>query len=119
MVELIARHKSDQAIKNAALYDAVFRSRTDSVELWLANEADLKSVPIVQVLLRWNPKIIRLFLAGGAGAITGAPFAEAFGEKICTAIGPFLEHKRAHPQLAEQLQQQVDSAPGISAGKAI
>lgn len=110
MVELIARHESDQAIKNAALYDAVVQRRMNIVELLLANGADLKSVPFVEVLLSWDPKMIRLFLSGGADAISGAPSAEAFGAKIRTAIRPFLEYKRDHPELEEQLQEQLDSA---------
>jgi hypothetical protein len=110
LVELIARHESDQTSKNAALYDAVVYRRMDFLELLPANGADLKSVPFVEVLLNWNPKMIRLFLAGGADAISGAPFAEAFGAKIRTAIGPFLEYKRQHPELAEQLQEQLDCA---------
>ena len=110
LVELIARHESDQAAKNAALREAVEHARLDLVELLLANGADLRSVSFLRVLLSWDPRMIRFFLAEGADAFSGAPFAQAFEAKIRTAIGPFLEYKRAHPELAEQLQGQLDSA---------
>ncbi len=110
LVELLARHESDQSVKNAALREAVARVRMAFVELLLANGADLKSVPFAEVLFSWNPGMIRFFLAEGADAITGAPFAVAFGAKIRTAIGAFLEYKRQRPELAEKLQEQADCA---------
>ena len=110
LVELIARHESDQATKDAALRRAVARARIDFVQLLLAHGADLKSVPFADVLFSWNPKLMRFFLAEGADAISGAPFAQAFGAKIRTVIGPFLEYKREHPEFAERLQEQADCA---------
>ncbi len=110
LVELIAEHETDQATKNAALWNAVARKRMDFVQLLLAHGADLKLVPFAEVLSSWDPKMIRFFLAEGADAVNGAPFAEAFGARIRTAIGPFLEYKRQHPELAEKLQEQADCA---------
>jgi hypothetical protein len=54
--------------------------------------------------------MIRLFLDNGADVITNAPFAVAFAEKIGTALRPFVDFKQAHPELADQPQQQADQA---------
>ena len=110
LVELIARHEKCQSSKNAALEDAASSRRLDLVELLLVNGADIKSVPLADVLLSWEPTIIRFFLDRGANPIVGQPFAEAFGAKVRTALRPFLEYKRAHPELAAQLQEQLDCA---------
>ena len=110
LVELVARREDDQAVKDAALRYAVSQAQMDVVELLLTYGADLKSVPLVDALFTWQPKLIRFFLAHGADTIKDAPFAQAFGAKIRTAIGPFLEYKRGHPELASQLQEQLDCA---------
>ncbi len=110
MVELVVRNETDQEVKNEALRCAVAQTQLDFVQLLLAHGADLKSVPLADVLFSWNPRLIRFFLARGADPIGGAPFAQAFRAKIRTAIGPFLECKRAHPELADQLQEQADCA---------
>ena len=110
LVELIAKHEAHQSAKDAALIDAVSSRRLDLVELLLANGADFKSVPLADVLLTWEPKLIQFFLDHGADPVEGRPFAEAFGAKVRTALRPFVEYKRAHPELATQLQEQLDCA---------
>lgn len=110
LVELIAKRDTSQSSKDAALADAVSSRRLDLVELLLTNGADIKSVPLAEVLLTWEPKTIRFFLDRGADPVQGRPFAEAFGAKVRTALRPFVECKRSHPELAAQLQEQVDCA---------
>jgi ankyrin repeat protein len=110
LIELIAKHETNQSSKDAALAQAVSNRRLDLVELLLANGADIQSVPLVDVLLTWEPKIIRFFLDRGADAVSGRPFAEAFGEKIRTSLRAYVEYRRGHPELATQLQEQVDCA---------
>ncbi len=110
LVELIARCDTNQSSKNAALADAASARRLDLVELLLAHGADIKSVPLADVLLTWEPKMIRFFLDHGADPLEGRPFAVAFGEKIRTTLRPFVDYKRAHPELATQLQDQLDCA---------
>jgi hypothetical protein len=80
------------------------------VELLLANGADIKSVSFTDVLLTWEPTLIRFFLDRGADPVEGRPFAEAFGAKVRTALRPFVEYKRAHPELTQALQEQLDCA---------
>jgi len=49
-------------------------------------------------------------LIGAPIPLQGRPFAEAFGAKVRTALRPFVECKRSHPELAAQLQEQLDCA---------
>lgn len=110
LVELIAKNENSQSSKNAALADAASARRLDLVEVLLEHGANIKSVSLVDVLLTWEPKIIRFFLDHGADVLEGRPFAVAFGERIRTALRPFLDYKQTHPELAAQLQEQLDCA---------
>jgi ankyrin repeat protein len=110
LVELIAKHDKCESSQSAALEAAASIRRLDLVELLLANGAKITCVPLADVLLGWEPKIIRFFLDHGADAVTGSPFAVAFGAKIRTALRPFLEYKQAHPDLAPAMQEQLDCA---------
>jgi hypothetical protein len=110
LVDVIAKHEASQTAKDAALADAVSSRRLDLVELLLANGADIRSVPLAEVLLSWEPKLIQFFLDHGADPVAGRPFSEAFGAKVRTALRPFIEYKRAHPELATGLQEQLDCA---------
>lgn len=110
LVELLARHEPSQEVKNRALSRAVFHKRLDFIELLVTHGAQIEAIPFVDVLLAWDPKIIRYFIARGADLITGSPFARAFGEKIRTALGPWKECKQTRPELADQLQEQIDRA---------
>jgi hypothetical protein len=110
LVELIAKHEESQSAKDAALGDAVSSRRMDLVELLLANGANIKSIPLTDVLLGWEPTLIRFFLDHGADPVDGRPFAAAFGARVRTALRPFVEYKQAHPELAAALQEQLDCA---------
>lgn len=109
LVELIALQETQEA-KNQGLADAVRLNRLDLVELLVSLGADIKAVPFSDVLLNWHPHIIRFFIDHGADLITGSPFAKAFGEKIRTALRPFMECKQRFPDLADALQEQADRA---------
>jgi hypothetical protein len=54
-VELIAKHETSQSAKAGALGDAVSSRKLDLVELLLANGADIKAVPLADVLFTWEP----------------------------------------------------------------
>ena len=110
LVELLARSECESSIKNHALGLAVAKKRLDLVQVLISLGADIKAVSLADVLLTWDPAMIRFFLDNGADVITGAPFAVAFAERIRTALRPFVEYKKAHPELADQLQQQADRA---------
>lgn len=110
LVELLAKHEECPAVKNGALSDAVKLRRLELVESLLSLGAAANGVPFSTVLFAWNPAVIRLFLRRGADVVTGSPFAAAFGARIRTPLRPFVEHKAGHPELAEQMQLQVDTA---------
>jgi hypothetical protein len=98
LVELIGKHERDQVSKNAALGDAVALRRLDLVELLLEDGAEITSVPFADVLLTWDPKLMRFFFDHSADPIKGSPFVVAFGAKVRTALRAFLECKRMHPE---------------------
>jgi hypothetical protein len=110
LVELIARHETNQKTRNRGLAQAVGQRRWEYVELLVGHGADLKSVPFIEVLECWNPNIIRFFLNNGADAISDNPFAHAFKDRIRTALRPFVEYKQRHPEIADKLQEQIDQA---------
>jgi len=110
LVDLIAKNEQSADAKTAALCAAVSARRMDLIEVLCANGADPKTVPLDAVLFEWDPKLIRYFLDRGADPIEGRPFAEAFRERIRTALRAFVEYKRDHPELGPQLQEQVDCA---------
>jgi len=110
VIELLLRHEDRQSIKNDALQQALQTRRRDLVELAVGYGAEISSVPFVDVLLSWDRNIVSFFLERGADPVTDAPFAQAFSERIRTALGSYLECKRSRPDLAAQLQVQADIA---------
>jgi hypothetical protein len=110
VVQLVAKNEQSADVKTAASCAAVSAKRMDLIELLCANGADPKTVTLDSVLFEWDPKLIRYFLDRGADPLEGRPFAEAFRERIRTALRPFVDYKRDHPELAPQLQEQIDCA---------
>jgi hypothetical protein len=110
LVELLVRNEDSQDEKDKALREVVSKRRLDLVQLLVDNGAQVRSVPLTDVLLTWEPSLIRFFLENGADVITGSPFAVAFGDKIRTALRPFVNYKEAHPEIAVSLQAQADRA---------
>jgi hypothetical protein len=110
LVELIAKHETSQSAKDAALGEAVSSRRLDFVELLLGDGANIETVSLADVLLTWDPQLIRFFLDHGADPLSDRPFAIAFGARVRTALRPFIDYRRAHPELAAQLQEQLDCA---------
>ena len=110
MVELIAKNETDQSAKDTALGVAVSSRRLDLVELLHTNGAQIRAVPFADVLLTWEPTLIGFFVSHGADLQEGRPFAEAFAAKVRTALRPYLDCRRLYPELAAQLQEQLDCA---------
>jgi hypothetical protein len=81
-------------VKNDALEEATKLRSLELVQLLLAHGAEINGVAFADVLLTWEPALIRLFLNSGADVVTGLPFAEAFGDKVRTALRPFIEYKK-------------------------
>jgi hypothetical protein len=110
LVELLIRNEERVESKNKALAEAVERKRIDLVMLLVSYGAEIQSVPLSDVLLTWEPRIIGFFLDHGADVVTGAPFAYAFCERVRTALRPYIEYKNAHPEVVLALQEQADRA---------
>lgn len=110
LVELLVSNEPSQELKNRALRCALSSKRLDLIDLLTSHGAEINSVPFIEVLMLWDPKIIRYFLDRGSDFIKNTPFAIAFGERIRTALGPWRECIEKYPDLAPQLQEQADRA---------
>lgn len=110
LIVCLVRNESQIAVKNRALIAAVENRKLDLIELLVSHGAEVGAAPFLDVLRSWDPRIMRFFLERGVDVITGAPFANAFGEKIRTSLRTFVEYKKANPQLVAALQEQVDRA---------
>lgn len=108
LVLLLARNEPNQKVKNDALAEATKLRNLELVKLLLAHGAEINGVPFGDVLQTWEPSLIRLFLDGGADVFSGFPFTEAFEAKVRTALRPYIEYKKSHPEVAGQLQDQID-----------
>jgi hypothetical protein len=110
LVFLLARNEANQKVKNDALAEATKLRNLELVQLLLAHGAEINGVQFADVLLTWEPSLIRLFLDRGADVVSGFPFAEAFGNKVRTSLWPFIAYKQTHPEVEGQLQGQIDRA---------
>src|SRR5438105_3364544 len=61
LAELLARQETQEQ-KNHSLHRAVCQKSWEYVYLLLEHSADLKSVPLIDVLRSWDQRIIRFFL---------------------------------------------------------
>jgi predicted nucleic acid-binding OB-fold protein len=65
LIELLIRHEERLEVKNEALAKAVERKRFDVVELIVSYGADIRSVPLSDVLLTWEPRMMAFFWTAG------------------------------------------------------
>jgi len=110
LIELLVRNESQVKIKNKALAYAVEHRRMDLVELLAKNGAEIASVPFVEVLRTWDPKIIHFFLEHGADVIRDQPFAHALADAVRSTLRTFKDCQEMRPELAGPLKQQAESA---------
>jgi hypothetical protein len=109
LVELLLRHEPSQEAENDVLEQALLFDRPAFVELALTYGADIKSAPFVDVLMTGNRALVATFLEKGADPTTGHPFAHALHQlRAKTIIGSYLDCRRSRPDLASQLQEQMD-----------
>jgi ribulose bisphosphate carboxylase small subunit len=106
----LLRNEPSQEAKNRALEEAVSIKRLDSVQLVTEHGAEIKAVPLIDVLLTSKPELIRYFLENGADAITDHPFESAFRKEVWTSWKAFTRYKKTHTELATELQKQADCA---------
>lgn len=110
LVELLARNEPRQGEKDRALLAAVESKRLDMAEVLVVHGARIQAVPLEDVLLTWDRTLMQFFLDRGADPVTRNPFMTAFHNKVQTALRPFVDYKKAHPDLADALQAQADRA---------
>ena len=110
LVELLLRNEPSQEAKNRALAEAVSTKRLDLVQLVVEYGAEIKAVPLIDALLTSKLAIMRYFLENGADVITDHPFENAFREEVWTSWQTFTRYKKAHPELAADLQKQAECA---------
>ena len=95
LIEFVARNETNQETKNEGLAQAVRERQSEYVQLLLHHGAELESVPFIEVLQSWDPKMIRFFLDNGADAVAGDPFTLAFQVRIRTALRPLSNTSKA------------------------
>jgi len=66
LIVLLLRNETDQAAKNSALRSAVSKRDLELVQLMVAHGAEIRSIEFADILLSWEPTIIRYFLENGA-----------------------------------------------------
>jgi len=111
LVDLLLRHEPTQEVKNGVLQEALIFDRPAFVELALTYGADIQSVSFLDVLMTGNRALVATFLEKGADPIAGHPFAHALHQlRAKTIIGSYLDCRRSRPDLASQLQEQMDMA---------
>jgi ankyrin repeat protein len=110
LVELLARNEARQEEKDRTLVEAVERKRLDLVQMLVENGARIQAIALEDVLLTWDRALMQFFLDRGADPVTGNPFMVAFQNRVQRALRPFVDYKKAHPEVADALQVQVDRA---------
>jgi hypothetical protein len=118
LVELLARNEPRQEQKDRALVEAVKGKRLDMVQVLVENGARIQAVSLEDVLLTWDRELMQFFLDRGADPVTDNPFMIAFQNKVQRALRPFVDYKKAHPEVADALQAQADRALRHFAGQA-
>lgn len=81
---------------------ALSMRRRDLVELLVENGFDPRSVDLSAVLHSWDPGLMEYFLERGANPVNGQPFAQAFCNRVRTAVKVFKKYCEQNPQLLEQ-----------------
>jgi hypothetical protein len=110
LVHLLARNEEQQQVKNKALQKATELRRFELVEVLVDEGARVPEIPFLCALRTRDPRIIQFYLDHGANVVAEHPFAEAFCERIRTVLRPFINHRNTHPELAQHLQEQLNSA---------
>ncbi len=108
LIEFLLQHEPNQAVKDQTLIEACWANQRSALRLALDYGANVRAISFTQVLETWDREVIQLFLERGADAVTDFPFARAFKGRVKSALGAFLDCKRARPELADALQQQAD-----------
>jgi hypothetical protein len=110
LIDFLLQRENEQSVKDDVLKQACWRRQGSVMQLALAHGASVDAVSFQDVIESWDRQVVQLFVERGADLVTHAPFARAFKTRIKAVLGIFLDCKRARPDLAEELQEQVDMA---------
>jgi len=110
LIEFLMRHEERQCAKDELLQQACWHRQGSIMLLALKHGASIYAIPFQDVIETWDRNLVQVFVERGADLTTNAPFARAFNARIKAVLGIFLDCKRARPDLAEELQQQLDAA---------
>jgi len=110
LIEFLLRHEEHQSAKDELLQQACWQRQLPIMLLALKHGASINAIPFQDVIETWDRSLVQVFVERGADLTTNAPFARAFNARIKAVLGIFLDCRRARPDLAEELQQQVDAA---------
>jgi len=86
LIQLLAAHEDCESVLNDGSGAAVDLRSLEFVQLLLMHGAQIRGIPLISVLRSWDPVLIQVFLDGGADVVTEYPFAEAFSEKVLSAL---------------------------------
>lgn len=110
LIEFLLRHETDQSAKDDVLRHACWQRQLSIMQLALEYGASVNAVSFQDVIETWDRGLVQVFVERGADLVTNAPFGRAFKARIKAVLGIFLDCKRARPDLAEELQRQLDMA---------
>ena len=113
LIEFLARHTDSQLLKDDVLLQAVRLQQFDIVKMLVEQGANPMSVRFSDVACGWDPDMMRFFMAKGCDVFAEDSFAYALTSRIRTALGFYMDCKRAHPERADDLQRQLDMALAI------
>jgi hypothetical protein len=103
MVELLLEQLSKEADLDGLLHEAVCMGRLDLIELLHRFGADPKSIEYEIVASSHNPLILRWFEDRGIDLECDYALASAFRWRRRAALGTYMRHRKAMPQLQTQL----------------
>ena len=110
VIEFLLQHEHDQFTKDEVLKESCWRNQPFLMHLALQYGASVSAEPTRNVIETWDREVVRLFLERGADPVAHSPFVRAFKGRVKSALGSFLDCKRARLDLADALHWQADMA---------
>lgn len=110
LLELLVRNTTDQKERDDLLLQAVRLQQFDIVKMLVDHGANALSVPFSDVACAWDPEMMRYFMAKGSDVFADDSLARALTYRVRTALGFYMDYKRAHPERLDDLQRQLDMA---------
>ena len=110
LLELLFKNTATQAEKDAVLCYAVRHQHFDQAKILVELGGNPLAVPFSDVVSAWDPEMVRYFMAKGTDIFADDQMARALKQEIPAALSFYMDYKRAHPDQAAKLQEQLDMA---------